>query len=268
MKIEKMKEIKEEMGLSYEMIAEGSGVSLGTVKKIFGGYVKLPRYDTMTALERFFSAGTIQMREAAFDYYAGRKKQGEYTIGDVEKIPKTIQVELIDGQLYYLAAPTPVHQTVALELAIRLNRHIDSKGGDCIAGIVATDFKLDADDEKTLVQPDVYVLCDRAKMGLKRMTGAPDLAIEILSPSNDESYRNRKLMKYRETGVREYWEINYDNGRIMVIQFPDEDGNASLNFHTVRDRIPVGIFDDLVIDFAEIDDKVQKYIDKCGGRDG
>lgn len=268
MKIERMKEIKEEMGLSYEMIAEGSGVSLGTVKKIFGGYVKLPRYDTLAALERFFSAGTIRMREMAFDYYASQKKQGEYTIEDVEKIPETIRVELIDGQLYYLAAPTPVHQTVALELAIKLKQHISSKGGDCMAGIAATDFKLDANDEKTMVQPDVYVLYDTAKMGLKRMTGAPDLAIEILSPSNDESYRNKKLMKYRETGVREYWEINYDNGRIMVIQFPDDEGNASLNFYTVRDKIPVGIFDDLVIDFAEIDDQVQRYIDKCDGREG
>ena len=187
----------------------------------------------------------------------------------MEKIPETIRVELIDGVLYYLAAPTPVHQMVALELAVRLNQHISSRGGDCMAGIAATDFKLDADDESTMVQPDVYVLCDRAKMGLKRMTGAPDLAIEILSPSNDESYRNRKLMKYRETGVREYWEINYDNGRIMVIQFPDatrQENNiaATIDFYTVRDKIPVGIFGDLVIDFAEIDDKVQKYIDKCG----
>lgn len=275
MKIEDMKYIKEEMGLSYEMIAEGSGVSLGTVKKIFGGYVKTPRYDTMAALEAFFSVGAIQMRENAFAYYAGQKKQGEYTIEDVEKIPETIRVELIDGVLYYLAAPTPVHQTIALELASELRQHIREKGGDCLAGIAATDFQLDINDEKNMVQPDVFVICDKAKMGLKRMTGAPDLAIEILSPSNDESYRNKKLMKYRDSGVREYWVINYDNGTIMVIQFGDSEADpkadtkvaATIDFYTVRDRIPVGIFDDLVIDFAEIDDYVQQYIAKCEGED-
>ena len=204
MKIEDMRFIKEEMGLSYEMIAEGSGVSLGTVKKIFGGYVKTPRYDTMAALEAFFSVGAIEMREAAFEYYAGQKKQGEYTIEDVEKIPEKIRVELIDGKLYYLAAPTPVHQAIAGEIFIKLRSHIAARGGDCLAGMAATDFKLDPDSNKTMVQPDVFVVCDPNVFGLKRMTGAPDLVVEILSPSNSESKMNEKMLKNGYSSVHFY----------------------------------------------------------------
>ena len=228
----------------------------------------MPRYDTITALEAFFSVGTIKMREAAFDYYVTRKKQGEYTIEDVEKIPEKIRVELIDGKLYYLAAPTPVHQIIAGEVFMKLNLHIRSKGGDCLAGIAATDFKLDADDDRTMVQPDVYVICDQSKLGLKRMVGAPDLAIEILSPSNSSSKVNEKMIKYRDTGTHEYWAVNPENGSITVIQFEDEDGNPSIRFYTFRDKIPVSIFDDCIIDFAEIDDRVQSYIAKCEGREG
>ena len=61
--------------------------------------------------------------------------------------------------------------------------------------------------------------------------------------------------------------MDYDAGAITIIQFEKPDGNASLMFYGVRDKIPVGIFDDLVIDFAKIDDRVQNYISKCGGRD-
>ena len=267
MKIEDMRFIKEEMGLSYEMIAQGSGVSLGTVKKIFGGYVKTPRYDTMAALEAFFSVGAIEMREAAFEYYAGQKKQGEYTIEDVEKIPEKVRVELIDGKLYYLAAPTPIHQVIAGEIFVRLKSHIDKKGGDCMAGMAATDFKLDPDSNKTMVQPDVFVICDPQVLGLKRMTGAPDLVVEILSPSNSESKMNEKMLKYRDAGVPEYWAVNYDNKSITVILFEDAEGNAQIHFYTFSDKVPVSIFEDCFIDFAEIDAYVQKYIDKCDGRD-
>ena len=267
MKIEDMRFIKEELGLSYEMIAQGSGVSLGTVKKIFGGYVKTPRYDTMAALEAFFSVGAIEMREAAFEYYAGQKKQGEYTIEDVEKIPEKVRVELIDGKLYYLAAPTPIHQVIAGEIFVRLKSHIDKKGGDCMAGMAATDFKLDPDSNKTMVQPDVFVICDPQVLGLKRMTGAPDLVVEILSPANSESKMNEKMLKYRDAGVPEYWAVNYDNKSITVILFEDAEGNAQIHFYTFSDKVPVSIFEDCFIDFAEIDAYVQKYIDKCDGRD-
>jgi Uma2 family endonuclease len=221
----------------------------------------------MAALEAFFSVGAIEMREAAFEYYAGQKKQGEYIIEDVEKIPEKVRVELIDGKLYYLAAPTPINQVIAGEIFVRLKSHIDKKGGDCMAGMAATDFKLDPDSNKTMVQPDVFVICDPQVLGLKRMTGAPDLVVEILSPSNSESKMNEKMLKYRDAGVPEYWAVNYDNKSITVILFEDAEGNAQIHFYTFSDKVPVSIFEDCFIDFAEIDAYVQKYIDKCEGRD-
>ncbi|MCR4712054.1 MAG: Uma2 family endonuclease [Clostridia bacterium] len=282
MRLEEMKWLRKERGMSYEMIAQRSGVSLGTVKKIFGGYVQTPRYQTLAALEEAFKpdirdyAIPAFVEETAFDYSA--KKQGEYTIEDVEKIPEEIRVELIDGKMYYLAAPTHVHQKIALKLTTALSNYIETNGGDCEAGIAPTDFKLLPDSDKTMVQPDVFVVCDTNKMGDKRMTGAPDLAIEILSPSNSVGHMELKMKKYRESGVREYWRVDYDNGNIYVYQFGQafqkqnnqgdlvKDG-IFISIYDVRDRIPVGIFPGLEIDFAEIDDDVQKYIAKCGGKE-
>ena len=285
MRLEEMKRLRKERGMSYEMIAQRSGVSLGTVKKIFGGYVETPRYQTLVALEEAFKpdirdyAIPAFVEETAFDYSAySAKKQGEYTIEDVEKIPEEIRVELIDGEIYYLAGATPVHQLIALELTLQLRNFIKTQGGDCFAGTAPMDFQLFEDNDQIMVQPDVFVVCDDQKMGLKRMTGAPDLAIEILSPSNSAGHMELKMNKYRESGVKEYWRVDYDHGSIFVYQFgegdsekDDQKGTGKESFlitiYNVRSRIPVGIFLGLEINFAEIDDDVQKYIAKCGGKE-
>lgn len=279
MKIEDMKERKRIRGLTYEMIAEGSGVSLGTVKKIFGGYVTSPRYETIEALEKYFYEGErhlaeyiktvaepTEINDVSFDYFGlplKEKPQGEYTIADLEEFPEDVQVELIDGYIFCQASPTPIHQKIAIQIGMALISYIAEKKGKCEAGVAATDFKLDPGDDKTMVQPDVFVVCDDSKFGLKRMTGAPDLAIELKSPSNTSSYMTKKLCKYQETGVREYWNVDYEAGKIIVYNF---ETNIT-GFYNVRDRIPVGIFEDLEIDFAKIDDEVQNYIQRCQGRE-
>ena len=104
-------------------------------------------------------------------------------------------------------------------------------------------------------------------MDIDPFYGAPDLVVEILSPSNSESKMNEKMLKYRDAGVPEYWAVNYDNKSITVILFEDAEGNAQIHFYTFSDKVPVSIFEDCFIDFAEIDAYVQKYIDKCEGRD-
>jgi len=61
--------------------------------------------------------------------------------------------------------------------------------------------------------------------------------------------------------------VNYDNKTITVILFGDTDGNAAIRFYTFNDRVPVSIFEDCFIDFTEIDAYVQRYIDKCEGKE-
>ncbi|WP_195609881.1 helix-turn-helix domain-containing protein, partial [Mediterraneibacter glycyrrhizinilyticus] len=86
MTIEQMRERKQELGYTYEQIADLSGVPLGTVQKVFGGVTASPRYDTLRALEQVFQKKEpMYVKESALPYEAEarrEKRQGEYTVED------------------------------------------------------------------------------------------------------------------------------------------------------------------------------------------
>ncbi|MCC8167850.1 MAG: Uma2 family endonuclease, partial [Clostridiales bacterium] len=104
----------------------------------------------------------LMLREALAEY-GSIKKQGEYTIEDYYALPDEPRVELIDGVFYAMGAPTVRHQYILFELAVRFREHIKEKGGKCRALIAPCDVQLDCDD-KTMVRPDVMVVCDRDKL--------------------------------------------------------------------------------------------------------
>ncbi len=112
MTIEEMKRIKKEKGYSYSQIAHMSGVPVGTVQKIFGGETSSPRYDTLMALEGFFMGERVSSVSEEAAVYRTQKKQGEYTVKDYYALPDDKRVELIDGVLYDMDAPTFVHQRI------------------------------------------------------------------------------------------------------------------------------------------------------------
>ena len=193
------------------------------------------------------------MKENAADYFADN---GNYSIEDYEKFPEDFRVEMIDGFIYDMSGATIIHQIISSELHGRLYNYIRSRGGKCITGQAGTDFKLSKSDNRTVVQPDVYVICDHSILTRKRAEGAPTLAIEVLSPSTRKKDMTVKLNKYQETGVKEYWLVDYDKERILVYKF--EDDEQLFTIYGIRDNVPVGIFDDdLKIDFAEIDDYIR-----------
>lgn len=182
MTIEEMKQRKKELGYTYEQISELSGVPLGTVQKIFSGVTETPRYDTLMALGQVFQMAdeSMYMRETAPAYIT--KKQGEYTLEDYYALPEERRVELIDGVIYDMGAPTSLHQVLVTELWEPLNKFISENKGNCMAMVSPLDVQLDCDD-KTMVQPDVVVICDRDKIRKRGIYGAPDFIIEILSRS-------------------------------------------------------------------------------------
>lgn len=110
------------------------------------------------------------------------KKQGEYTLKDYEAIPDEYRVELIDGVIYDLNTPTTIHQQLAFEIRIRLRGYIRQNKGLCMVLPSPVSVQLDEDD-RTMLQPDVVVCCDRDKILRSHVYGAPDMVIEILSPS-------------------------------------------------------------------------------------
>ena len=250
MKITEMLERKKELGYTAKQIAELSGVPLGTVQKIFSGHTKAPRYETLRALEAVLTpAGeSALIREEAFAYE--EKKQGEYTLEDYYALPEERRVELIDGVIYDMTAPTQQHQVITGFLHAELWNYVIRKKGRCVVNIAPTDVHLDTADNKTMVQPDVLVTCDREKVTIPRIEGAPDLVIEVLSPSTRRKDISIKVEKYAQTGVRELWLVDSRDRRIVVYDFEHDD---IVGMYTFEDRIPVMIFGgDLEIDFTQI----------------
>lgn len=180
-------------------------------------------------------------------------RQGEYTLEDYYALPDEKRVELIDGVFYDMSSPRNDHQLISGQLHAMLLSYITSKGGSCIPFIAPCDVNLDR-DEWTMVQPDVMVICDRENILTRTISGAPDLAIEVLSPSTRKKDMILKLHKYSEAGVREYWIVDPQTERIVVYCF---DADDFARFYSFDDKIPVGIFDgDCVIDFKIIKDYI------------
>lgn len=104
---------------------------------------------------------------------ATKKKQGEYTIEDYRKLPEDERAELIDGTIYDMAAPLSVHQLLASKIYSSLAGYIEKNQGACIPMFAPVDVQLDQDD-KTMVQPDLMIVCDRKKLTRQGVFGAPD----------------------------------------------------------------------------------------------
>ena len=176
-----------------------------------------------------------------------------YTTDDIYNLPDGERAELIDGQIYYMAPPTRRHQLIAGNLFTIINTYIKSRGGSCEPYIAPFAVFLNADD-KNYVEPDISVICDKSKLTDKGCNGAPDWIIEIVSSGSRRMDYYTKLFKYRTAGVREYWIVDPDKDRIFVYHFVAESAEEeSMEEYTLKDSVKAGIYDELVIDFGDMD---------------
>ncbi len=258
---------KEESGLTIAQIAEKSGVPQGTLGKIFSGRTENPRKATLDAIQkvlmdavfrsegkaakyadRAVDAGKGKIAEPQAVYGTAGKKPGEYTVADYFARTDEVRCELLDGEFYDMASPSAVHQIIVRELMLMLTMHIRRNKGRCIVIQSPIDVEFEGDD-RTVLQPDVAVVCDRSKLR-RHIVGAPDLAIEIVSPSSRRRDMGPKMNKYGERGVREYWIVDPERQKIVVYDFEHD---WDIRIYGFSDRVPVNIWDgQCEIDFAEI----------------
>lgn len=236
MTVEEMKKCKKEKGYTYAQIADLSGVPLGTVQKIFCGETSTPRYDTLQALENLFTEAQV-VAEAKAEYSV--KRQGEYTIDDYRALPDEKRVELIDGYFYDMSAPTFHHQIIAGEIYRQIANYILDHHGPCKPVISPVDVQLDCDD-RTMIQPDVAIICREEIIEKWGVFGAPDFILEVLSPSTRRKDCVKKLDKYETAGVREYWMIDPDKQKVIVYYFEGEEYPVMYGFDQ---KVPVRIYD-------------------------
>ncbi|MCR1840408.1 Uma2 family endonuclease [Murimonas intestini] len=246
MTIQEMKQLKQERGYTYAQIADLSGVPLGTVQKIFNGETKSPRYDTLTALERVFAEPMVVRETSA---YGAERKPGTYTIDDYRALPDEQRVELIDGYFYDMASPTTFHQLMAGEVYRQVANYIMEQGGACTPFISPIDVQLD-NDEKTMIQPDVIIVCNPDQIERRNIMGAPDFVLEVISPGTKHRDYITKLYKYEQAGVHEYWIVDPYKKRVLVYFFK---GEVSPAIYPIDADIPVNIYEGkLTLKFQQI----------------
>ena len=292
MTIEGLKKRKKELGYTNAMIAEKSGVPLGTVQKIFSGATEHPRYDTLEALQkvlipsvdrdkggyRYDPDDDFFVREGAEECYSTSElpkipskkinvpnwlvdderwpNQGDYTIDDYYALPDDIRVELIDGIIYDMGCPSKVHQLVLGALFLEFSKCASNHGDGCTVFFAPMDVRLDRDD-RTMVEPDLLVLCHEDD-NPARIEGAPELTIEILSKSSRTKDCIIKLNKYMNAGVKEYWIVDPSKKKVLVYIFEEDD---SPEIYSFDDKIPVRISGGkCVIDFSKVRDAAAKYL--------
>ena len=174
-----------------------------------------------------------------------------YTEEDYYNLPENVSAELIDGQIYYMSAPSRVHQEILNFINTEINIYLRSKKGPCKVYPAPFAVKLFKDDDKTIVGPDISVICDPNKLTDRGCTGAPDWIIEIISPSTASHDYIQKLGLYADAGVREYWIVNPIKETIFVYHL--EETRFEVIAYTFQDKIMANIYHDLWIDFKELE---------------
>ncbi|MGH9260812.1 MAG: Uma2 family endonuclease [Acidimicrobiales bacterium] len=169
-----------------------------------------------------------------------------FTVDDVRAMPDDgRRYEVIGGELFVTPAPSPRHQTVLGRLYVALFTYVERHGLGRV-WVAPLDVVL---GPMTLVEPDIlFVRAARLVVVTERdVAGAPDLAIEVLSPSTVRTDRGRKRALYQEQGVGEYWVVDPEEGAVEIWR------PGAMVASVQRDRVlwrPESAVEPLVIDLA------------------
>ena len=163
--------------------------------------------------------------------------------------------ELIDGVIYDMAAPASLHQLIMLQLHLQLAPCVEAHP-ECEIFLAPCDVHLDR-DKWTMVQPDIFIVCDSSQINRKRIEGAPDFVIEVLSPSTRSKDMYLKLQKYKYAGVREYWLVDLKSKYVLVHDLVND---TPQKLYPFKGKIPVLISNgECEIDFDRIYSRLEKY---------
>jgi Uma2 family endonuclease len=182
-----------------------------------------------------------------------RKSATIFTYADYCRWPDDERWELIEGEAYAMAAPGLAHQTVVGELFVQIS--IFLRGKPCRPFVAPFDVRLprgnEADDDvTTVVQPDISVICDPAKLDERGCRGAPDWVIEVLSPSTAAKDQIQKLDAYERAGVREVWLVHPTDHVVIVYTLNADGGYGKPAIHETRETLAPGLFPDLLIEWG------------------
>ena len=186
------------------------------------------------------------------------KNEQIYTYGDYRTWPDDERWELLDGVAYDMSpAPSRFHQGMLTGFFAQIVPFLEGK--PCKVYVAPFDVLLpdfDGQEEnavRTVVQPDISVICDKGKLTSKGCTGAPDWIVEILSPHTSRKDFNQKLRLYERHGVREYWIADPGN-RYVLVHVLGEGGKYPENpeLHLADAEVPCRVLEGLLIRLSRV----------------
>jgi len=178
------------------------------------------------------------------------QNEKRYTYADYCAWDDSERWEIIDGIPYAMSpAPLVTHQTVIGNLYYQFADFL--KGKPCKVYLSPFDVRLNADtDDDTVVQPDLLVVCDKSKIDKRGCNGAPDLVVEILSPSSARHDKVLKLNTYLRAGVLEYWIVDPDTKTVSAHLL--KDGEYIIRAYADTDTAPVHVLEGCTISLADV----------------
>jgi len=169
--------------------------------------------------------------------------------------------ELLNGIVYTLSAPFRNHAEFTSNFMVKAGSYIAEKKGKCKIYHAPFDVRLSLNGETAdkeifnVVQPDICVVCDASKLDEKGCLGAPDLIVEVISPSTAKKDLNEKFNLYEAAGVCEYWVV-YPKDKGITVFLLQEDGkyDPGTTYQLVGEKVcvPVHTLEGLVIDLNEL----------------
>ena len=182
-----------------------------------------------------------------------------YTYADYISWMDEQRRELINGVAYkLLSAPTRFHAKLSTEISSIFHWFVKKSKGKCQVYHAPFDVRLPKNGETandkidTVVQPDICVICDESKLDEAGCIGAPDLIVEVQSPSTAKRDLREKFDLYEQSGVKEYWVV-YPTDKGLTVYILQENGKYDNGTtYEMSGKVPVGIFEGLEIDLKEL----------------
>ena len=180
-----------------------------------------------------------------------------FTYGDYKNWSDGERWELIDGIAYKMSpSPRRFHQKISVEISRVIGNYLKGKPCEVYTApfaVLLKDYDEQKEEEvKTVIEPDISVICDSFKLTDAGCTGVPDFIIEIISPSTIKRDKNEKFHLYQKHGVKEY-QIIYPNDHIIEVFSLIDNQYGMADIYTINDEeVPVKILGDLTLNIEEI----------------
>ena len=179
-----------------------------------------------------------------------------YTYADYLQWKFKERIELIKGIIFKMSpAPSSDHQEISVEITRVLANYL--KGKPCKVYSAPFDVRLTKkslinEDVKTVVQPDICVVCDRSKIDKRGCVGAPDIVVEIISPGNNKTELQNKYEVYEENGVQEYWIVSPQDKTFLKYTLSQDGVYVTSRLMSAEEEVTTPILPGFVLKLEEV----------------